>query len=179
MIKIISGTYGYKSPSGIISPKTAKDEPFLLSIAEEDRLVSLGIAEYVDSQTAFSHNEYGVEVNSSMKRSELETIALRLGLDSSKARNRETLVELIQSAQATDDGKHEAPPTGTQSNADGKDQSPSNEAEGRNQTPPTGAEGDGEGENGAPQSQTSENETDEGEPVNLVFNAADGIVDGE
>lgn len=49
MIKIISGVYGYRSPdTGSVVPKTSKDEPFSLTPEQEERLVSIGVAEYVE-----------------------------------------------------------------------------------------------------------------------------------
>lgn len=48
MIKIISGVYGYRDPdTGLVVPKTSKDKPFSLSPEQEERLVSLKVAEYV------------------------------------------------------------------------------------------------------------------------------------
>lgn len=53
MIKIISGVYGYRDPvTGSVVPKTSKDEPFSLSPEQEERLVSLKVAEYVDAEGA-------------------------------------------------------------------------------------------------------------------------------
>lgn len=47
MIKIVRGVYGFKDEDGIVRPKTAADEPFALQPAQEERLVRLGVAEYV------------------------------------------------------------------------------------------------------------------------------------
>ena len=47
MIKIIKGVYGHMTESGIVRPKTSADEPFTLTPAQEERLVGLGVAEYV------------------------------------------------------------------------------------------------------------------------------------
>lgn len=46
MIKMINGTYGWSDGKTVI-PKTPADEPFTCDKAEEKRLVSLGVAEYV------------------------------------------------------------------------------------------------------------------------------------
>ena len=51
MIKIIKGYYGYKQGNSII-PKTSNDEPFSCDKAEEERLVKLGVAEYVTAEKA-------------------------------------------------------------------------------------------------------------------------------
>ena len=51
MIKIISGTYGHLI-DGRVRPKTAASEPFSLTPGEEARLVSRGIAVYVNEAPA-------------------------------------------------------------------------------------------------------------------------------
>ena len=51
MIKIISGTYGHLI-DGRVRPKTAASEPFCLTPAQENRLVSRGIAVYVNEADA-------------------------------------------------------------------------------------------------------------------------------
>ena len=50
MIKIIKGTYGHMPDpkSGRVYPKTSKDKPFSLTPEQEERLVSLKVAKYVD-----------------------------------------------------------------------------------------------------------------------------------
>lgn len=54
MIRIIKGVYGHvpNPDTGIVVPKTSKDEPFPLSPEQEKRLVSIGVAEYVDAPAA-------------------------------------------------------------------------------------------------------------------------------
>lgn len=47
MIKIVRGVYGFMDKDGIVRPKTAADEPFALQEEQEERLVKLGVAEYV------------------------------------------------------------------------------------------------------------------------------------
>ena len=47
MIKIISGTYGYRD-NGQVIPKNSKSEPFSLDKKEEERLVKAGVAVYAD-----------------------------------------------------------------------------------------------------------------------------------
>lgn len=47
MIKIVRGVYGFMDKNGIVRPKTAADEPFALLPEQEERLVRLGVAEYV------------------------------------------------------------------------------------------------------------------------------------
>lgn len=48
MVRIVKGIYGYKNTDGVIEPKTCKDEPFSLTEEQEERLVSKGVAEYVE-----------------------------------------------------------------------------------------------------------------------------------
>lgn len=48
MIRIIKGIYGYKNKDNVIEPKTCTDEPFSLTKEQEARLVSKGVAEYVE-----------------------------------------------------------------------------------------------------------------------------------
>ena len=50
MIKIIRGTYGHKVGNRVV-PKTNKSEPFELTAAQEERLVKMGIAAYVNVAT--------------------------------------------------------------------------------------------------------------------------------
>lgn len=78
MIKIIKGIYGYvDEKTGVVSPKTEKDEPFELSEEKEERLVKLGVAVYVNGgRTALPEGveevpEYSVD----MKADELRAIA--------------------------------------------------------------------------------------------------------
>ncbi len=54
MIRIIKGVYGHvpNPKAGIVVPKTSKDEPFSLSPEQEKRLVSIGVAEYVNAPAA-------------------------------------------------------------------------------------------------------------------------------
>ena len=47
MIKIVRGVYGFMDKDGIVRPKTAADAPFELLSEQEERLVRLGVAEYV------------------------------------------------------------------------------------------------------------------------------------
>lgn len=64
MIKIVRGVYGFKDENGIIRPKTAADEPFELLAEQEERLVSLGVAEYVggiEDEQADETEQDGIE----------------------------------------------------------------------------------------------------------------------
>ncbi len=64
MIKIVRGVYGFKDKDGIVRPKTAADEPFELLAEQEERLVSLGVAEYVggiEDEQADETEQDGIE----------------------------------------------------------------------------------------------------------------------
>lgn len=47
MIQIVRGVYGYLDQDGIVRPKTEADAPFELLPEQEERLVRLGVAQYV------------------------------------------------------------------------------------------------------------------------------------
>ena len=47
MIRIVRGVYGFLDADGIVRPKTEADDPFELSSEQEERLVNLGVAQYV------------------------------------------------------------------------------------------------------------------------------------
>lgn len=87
MIKIIKGTYGHvpNPKAGIVVPKTSKDEPFSLSPEQEKRLVSLGVAEYVN---AAPEAEPETEPAEDMTPEAEEAIAAALG-DMSEAEDDE------------------------------------------------------------------------------------------
>ena len=51
MIKIINGVFGFNNGTSIV-PKTSKDEPFEAPKNVEERLVKLGVAEYVTKAEA-------------------------------------------------------------------------------------------------------------------------------
>lgn len=99
MIKIISGTYGYKSPNGIYIAKSNNDEPFSLSKEEEERLVSQGIAKFIEVKAI---NEDEAKDYFSMTRPELDEIASALDIDYTKIKTKKELIELIQDAQKVD-----------------------------------------------------------------------------
>ncbi len=49
MIKIVKGTYGRLNKNGTVTRMTAQDGPFSLAAEQEARLVSLGVAAYIDN----------------------------------------------------------------------------------------------------------------------------------
>jgi len=67
-IKIISGCYGHRE--GILNiPKSEKDPPFEVSDAEAERLVSLGVAMYVDGTPEFHKKSNAVPDNEDIENS--------------------------------------------------------------------------------------------------------------
>lgn len=124
MIRIIKGVYGHvpNPDTGIVVPKTSKDEPFSLSPEQEKRLVSIGVAEYVDAPTAPAIPEPedvdgtpepeddGLTLDE-MSAKELREYGKELGLTfrvgMTKAEMREAIVAAEDAAEPEDD---EAPP---------------------------------------------------------------------
>lgn len=124
MIRIIKGVYGHvpNPKTGIVVPKTSKDEPFSLSPEQEKRLVSIGVAEYVDAPAAPAIPE-PEDVNGTpeaeddgptlneMSAKELREYGKGLGLTfrvgMTKAEMREAIVAAEDAAEPEDD---EAPP---------------------------------------------------------------------
>ena len=47
-IKIINGTYGYRPAPGVVEPKNPESPAFFAEDKEAERLVGLGVAEYVN-----------------------------------------------------------------------------------------------------------------------------------
>lgn len=133
MIRIIKGVYGHvpNPDTGIVVPKTSKDEPFSLSPEQEKRLVSIGVAEYVNAPAAPAIPEpkdvdgapkAEVEISASepeddgltldeMSAKELREYGKELGLTfrvgMTKAEMREAIVAAEDAAEPEDD---EAPP---------------------------------------------------------------------
>ena len=107
MIRIIKGVYGYMTEIGSVKPKTADDEPFELTEAQEARLVGLGVAEYVtDGPIGFDElppeppelpegvegvPEYSVD----MKADELREIAKTMGLTFKVGTTKAEMVEAM------------------------------------------------------------------------------------
>lgn len=95
MIKLISGVYGAR---GIL--KRPGDGPFSLSDEEEARLVRRGVAEYVfhNEQTDVFHDDeeaYLPRYSVDMKMEELKKIATYYGVDTSKCKKKQDIVDLL------------------------------------------------------------------------------------
>ncbi|WP_339060084.1 hypothetical protein [Tepidibacillus marianensis] len=129
MIKIIQGTYGHREGATIV-PKTEADGPFEATPEQEERLVRLGVAVYVETPAAAPNkvpDDKGAgskdvdelpEYNIDMKLDELKEIAKAYGVDASDARKKADVIAMIEAAKAEDpDGETpegddgEAPPS--------------------------------------------------------------------
>jgi hypothetical protein len=110
MIKIIKGTYGHREGKRII-PKTPADGPFQATPEQEQRLVKLGVAVYVDAPAAAPKAPEGTDAggkdvdelpayNIDMKLDELKEIAKAYGVDASDARKKADVIAMIEAAKA-------------------------------------------------------------------------------
>lgn len=99
MIRIIKGTYGHMDKNGIVRPKTANDAPFELTPAQEERLVLLGVAEYVDAPEELPELPEGVEgipeYHTGMKADELRDIAKTMGLTFKVGTTKQEMVDAM------------------------------------------------------------------------------------
>ena len=88
-IKIINGTYGFRTEPHVVEPKTADDAPFLVEDAEAARLVALKVAAIVDGAAApaadpaqqdpASNDQDALVYNEDMKLDELKEVARSVG----------------------------------------------------------------------------------------------------
>lgn len=98
MIKIIRGYYGYKNGNSII-PKSANDGPFECDKAEEERLVKLGVAEYVTAGKAEA--EAKLDEGQELDKEALIARYKELGLGGNPASwKAETIAKKIKEAEA-------------------------------------------------------------------------------
>lgn len=107
MIRLKCGVYGAKD-----GMKRASDGPFSLSDAEEARLVKRGVAEYIfDHHDQPDHDE-GVKLpryDVGMTMKQLQGIAAYFGLDASKLRSKQAVVDMLD-AHLSAAGAPEEPP---------------------------------------------------------------------
>lgn len=110
MIKIIKGTYGYRTDGGIVKPKTAKDGPFSVSPEREAELVAMGVAEYVseevkDAQTQEAEVEQettgtlDAEQLKTFTNAKLKELAEEMGIDTKELRTKAALIDAITSVE--------------------------------------------------------------------------------
>ena len=135
MIKIVKGVYGYVDKHGFVRPKDCNSEPFVTSPEQEDRLVKLEVAEYVEKPVKVPNMNEPAQVQISeigeeaahldpeqlkeLTNAELKTMAEDMGIDTAKLKTKAQLIEAITavdvvtgpdegSEEMEDDG--EAPP---------------------------------------------------------------------
>ena len=106
MIKIISGTYGHLI-DGRVRPKTAASEPFSLTPAEEARLVSRGIAVYVNEAPAEADasNVFDTIPEYSTRNTvkELQAIGEQFGITFEEGMTKAQMVEILNQYNAGED----------------------------------------------------------------------------
>lgn len=106
MIKIISGTYGHLV-DGRVRPKTAGSEPFSLTPAEEARLVSRGIAVYVNEVPAPADASIGLdsipEYSTRNTVKELQAIGEQFGITFEEGMTKAQMVEILDQYNAGED----------------------------------------------------------------------------
>ena len=108
MIKIIKGSYGMKR-GAYVEPIHAGSAPIELSKEKEDRLVRLGVAEYVEKQIdaaeAVDDTQDDTivdelpEYNEGMKLQKLKEIAEVYGVDASSMRSKKEVIDAIEAAR--------------------------------------------------------------------------------
>ena len=131
MIKIVRGVYGFMDENGIVRPKTAADAPFELKPEQEERLVRLGVAEYVGNTEAEQPHEdeqQGTEAEqdpigfdetpddepalSDLSAKELRALGKEYGLSFKVGMSKADMVKAIEAAEAeldTEDDGEAAP----------------------------------------------------------------------
>lgn len=108
MIRLISGVYG--AEDGLKRPK---DGPFSLTDNEEARLVKRGVAEYIYSQTsrptqpASGGDIDPLRYDVGMTMKQLQGIAAYFGLDASKLRSKQAVVDMLDAHLARSDDPEE------------------------------------------------------------------------
>ena len=106
MIKIVRGVYGFVDKYGIVRPKTEADAPFELKPEQEERLVRLGVAEYVGNvaaeQAPIDVEEPPVEDTTLSDKSvkELREIGKDYDLTFPVGTSKADMVKAIEAAQA-------------------------------------------------------------------------------
>lgn len=125
MIRIVSGTYGYRNPdTNQVEAKTVKSKPFSLSFEREEELVNNGVAEYVktgcDTEGNRSDREIGMaespdeetdagigdgipryNIRDTVER--LTAIANQLGIEVGEDMRKKDIIEAIDRKLAADD----------------------------------------------------------------------------
>jgi hypothetical protein len=118
MIHIVRGVYGYLDKDGIVRPKTDADAPFELTPEQEERLVRLGVAEYVGKVNAapVAEAESGVSTEEAptdgisladLSVKELREIGKEYGLTFKVGISKAEMVAAIEEAEANVDVEEE------------------------------------------------------------------------
>lgn len=118
-IKIIGGRYGYISPSGVYSVKTAESAPFEVEDSEAERLIKRGVAKIIGADADVSakgaadndklptvpadddenddESEYDdiPEYNEESTNAELQAIAKEYGIELPPRANKAQLIEIL------------------------------------------------------------------------------------
>lgn len=104
MIKIIQGVYGFWNGKSVV-PKTVNDEPFTETPEQEERLVKLGVAEYVNippsivAETATVEEVDELPVNlEDMTVKELKVFAEPYGVKYKVGTSKDDFIEAIKKA---------------------------------------------------------------------------------
>lgn len=93
--------------------KRASDGPFLLRPEQEARLVDRGVAEYVvdlAEQAAPEEPSKAIRYDAGMTMKQLQGIAAYLGLDASKAKKKQDVIDLLDAHFATGEDQEPEPP---------------------------------------------------------------------
>ena len=118
MIQIIRGVYGFLDKDGIVRPKTDADAPFELAPEQEERLVRLGVAEYVGkvNSAPVAEAESGVSTEEAptdgisladLSVKELREIGKEYGLTFKVGISKAEMVAAIEEAEANVDAEEE------------------------------------------------------------------------
>lgn len=107
MIKIIAGVYGHYT-GGRVVPKDATAAPFELTPEQEARLVSKGIAKYVDAPVNAPEEETEETAEKAledMTKKELEEVAAEYGLTFKNNATKADMLAAIKEAQEVPDAE--------------------------------------------------------------------------
>lgn len=102
MIKIVVGTYGLLDPeTGIVRGVTSKDGALSLSKEQEERLVALGVASYVETSEKAVETEGATYED--MTNKELEAIAEERGVELPKRARKADIIKALEESDAYDE----------------------------------------------------------------------------
>lgn len=106
MIRIVRGVYGYLDKDGIVRPKTEADAPFELTPEQEERLVRLGVAQYVGAVKSAQEPEEseaqvptGERLLTDMSAKELRELGKDYGLTFKVGISKAEMVQAIEEAE--------------------------------------------------------------------------------